>query len=87
MVAWSAVLSAPAAVAAPDTLEVTRERSTSAFSRLKPPTPQPPSASVDARTTAFVQAEAKTDRGRLRKACRTGNNRQLSLASDGINKL
>jgi hypothetical protein len=35
----------------------------------------------------FAQAEAKTDRGRLRKACTTGDNRQLSQASDGINKL
>ena len=58
------------------TLLVTMERSTSAFSRLNPPTPQPARRSAAASNDALMQAERKTLAGRLSMGCAMRDNRQ-----------
>jgi len=107
IVAWSDASSASAgsgtAETEPAEVEPVRmERSTSAFSSVKPPTPQAASARRAASAAAFGQAEAKSRAGRLYRArssrfnaagssesniCAVRDNRQISQASDGINKL
>ncbi len=78
IVASSEAMPVSIALLVPDEIEpVTMERSTSAFSRLKPPAPQPARTSNAQGAAALRQDERKVPTGRLSKMCAMRDNRQI----------
>lgn len=78
IVASSDAMPVSVALLAPVEIEpVTMERSTSAFSRLKPPVPQPARTSNAQGAAALRQDERKVPTGRLSKMCAMRDNRQI----------
>src|SRR4051794_537688 len=86
IVVWSEFRSESAGAAEADVLLVRIERSTSAFSRLKPPAPQAASGRLTTTIAAFALAEAITLHCLLSKACAIRDNRQPPLIRDNLRK-